>query len=381
MSNTYKIGHDYLDIIGSSRKNDQFVSWFSIRGSGIGNSGGIRPAKFIKEIIAIPAYIVVVTRNISHRHHNPWEDVVDYSSGKIYYWGDAKKNIAKTYNEFKGNKTLLSVYEALLEGDLATIPPILHFSKIEKGKVRFNGLCVLTGLELTWFEDQFVPVKNYRFELTILDQDIVEIEWLHQRVRCGSLKQLNIGAPNTWYDFIRGNTRKLDIWRKDILSKDDQLPTKESKDAGLLEQLRNLTPTEFEAVVVEIFKNLPHVSHKITRTRPTADGGFDFFGQFVIPFPIGYEINFLGEAKRFSRDTAVQPKHVSRLVARLSRGQFGIFVTTSYYTRQTQKEILEDGYPVKLFSGLDCIRFLHEIRAIQKGELNKMWLESVIKEV
>lgn len=71
MSNTYKIGHDYSDIIGSSRKNDQFVSWFSIRGSGIGNSGGIRPAKFIKEIIGLPAYIVVFTRNISHRHHNP----------------------------------------------------------------------------------------------------------------------------------------------------------------------------------------------------------------------------------------------------------------------------------------------------------------------
>src|SRR5690606_28344857 len=128
-----------------------------------------------------------------------------------------------------------------------------------------------------------------------------------------------------------------------VMDKNEQLPPLGSQEAILLNRLHQLNPTEFEAVVVELFRNLPHVNHKIVRTRPIADGGFDFYGQFSISYPVKYEIEFLGEAKKFSRDSAVQPKHVSRLVARLNRGQFGIFVTTSYYTRQTQREVLEDG--------------------------------------
>ena len=96
--------------------------------------------------------------------------------------------------------------------------------------------------------------------------------------------------------------------------------------------------------------------HNITRTRPTGDGGFDFVGSFTLPPPIQYEIPFLGEAKRFARSTGVGPKDVSRLVARLSRGQYWIFVTTSYFTKQAQEEVLEDRYPTSLLAGADLVR-------------------------
>jgi restriction endonuclease Mrr len=381
MSNKYKIGHVYTDKGGISHPNDQFLRWINIEGSGMGNSEGIRALNYVqKDSKYLPAYIILVSHEIK-RSGNPWQDFVDFNSATITYWGDAKYDIKKKYDSFKGNKRLLQVREAVLDGLLKQIPPILYFSKPKTGVVEFKGLCVMEDLQITWFEDQGRPVKNYRIELAILDCEDVSIEWLHERARCVNSDKLNEHAPRIWKDYIKGNTRKLDVWKQDILSKEDQLPQEKSKDARSLEQLRNLTPTEFEAVVVDIFKKLPHVSHKITRTEPTGDGGVDFIGQFVIPFPIGYEIKFLGEAKKFSRDNAVQPKHVSRLVARLDRGQYGIFVTTSYYTRQTQREVLVDKYPVRLFSGLDCIKFLHEIGAIQKGKLNKLWLESVIQEV
>lgn len=378
MGKTFKIGHSYKDILSVSREEDEFVSRFAFKNSGIGNSGGIRPARFLNLQSKLPCYIVLITRNISHRWYNPWEDVVDYSTGTIFYWGDAKFHPSKNYNDFRGNKNLLKTFEKILENELAIVPPILHFSKVKSGIVKFNGLCALTNLELTWFEDKGTPVKNYRCELTILDIDQVELQWIHGRVQCKKLELLNANAPRVWRDYIYGNTHKLDIWSKNILSKEVQLPPEKSDEAQLLQELHNLTPTQFEAVVVELFRSLPHVNHKIARTRPTADGGFDFFGHFSIPYPVKYDIGFLGEAKKFARKNAVQPKHVSRLVARLGRGQFGIFVTTSYYTKQTQKEVLEDGYPVKLFSGIDLVNMLLELRLIKNGRIKAEWLEIVI---
>jgi hypothetical protein len=63
------------------------------------------------------------------------------------------------------------------------------------------------------------------------------------------------------------------------------------------------------------------------------------------------QINFKGQAKRYNRSSAVGPEDVSRLVARLQRGEYGVFITTSYYTKAAQEEIYEDNYPVRLFTG------------------------------
>lgn len=377
MKREYKIGHSYTDTGGSSKTNDQFLRWINIPQSGMRNADGIRALNYVhKKSDFIPAYIMLVSHEIK-RNGNPWEDIIDYSTSSIYYWGDAKFNEKLDYSSFRGNKRLLQIWHLILEGQFEKVPPILHFSKPKKGVVKFNGLCVLTNLELTWFEQQGNPVKNYRCELTILDHEKVEVDWLHDRAKSIDMSAINKNAPKAWKDYINGNIHKLDIWSNKVLKKEEQLPQEKSKDSGLLERLRQLSPTQFEAVVVDLFKNLPHVNHKITRTRPTADGGFDFFGQFTIPHPVKYEIEFLGEVKKFGRNNAVQPKHVSRLVARLNRGQYGLFVTTSYYTRQTQKEVLEDGYPVKLFSGLDLVNILHELRLVDNGRIKPSWLETV----
>ena len=97
----FKVGHHYKDILSVSREEDQFVSWFSLDGSGIGNSGGIRAAKYVKIKHTLPSYIVLITRETSHRVSNPWEDIIDYNSGSILYWGDAKFSLEKKYAEFR----------------------------------------------------------------------------------------------------------------------------------------------------------------------------------------------------------------------------------------------------------------------------------------
>ena len=100
---------------------------------------------------------------------------------------------------------------------------------------------------------------------------------------------------------------------------------------------------------------------------------------FKMPYPIDYEIGFLGEAKRYK--TAITPDQVSRLVARLGRGQFGLYFTTSWYSEQTQKEIEVDRYPVRLFSGQDIVNILRAGDCVSGGRLRSDWKELALAEV
>lgn len=375
--NTYKVGHSYIDNIANSKDQDQFVNFLP----GMGNSGGIRPVKYKNLKSPLPAYVVLITSQLNHRSHNPWDDIIDYVSGKIYYWGDAKFNIYKKYKEFMGNLYLERINDTVLDANFKDVPPILHFSKSEKGKVIFNGLCVINKLDMTWYEDNDKPVKNYRAELTILDEDEINVDWLNSRAKSVDLNETNNLAPSAWKEYIKGRVKKLDLYKKEIKSTEEQLPDSNSEDAKVLEKLVELSPVQFEAVIVEMFKMQNLVHHNIYRTRHVKDGGFDFIGEFVIPYPLHYKIQFLGEVKRYSRKNGVGPEMISRLVARLGRGQYGVFITTSFYTRQAQAEVLEDGYPVRLYNGKDLINFLRESRLIKNGTINKKWIDLVTASV
>jgi hypothetical protein len=52
-----------------------------------------------------------------------------------------------------------------------------------------------------------------------------------------------------------------------------------------------------------------------------------------------------------SPKTCISGRDVARTVARLKRGWFGAFVTTSYYSEPVQREIIEDQYPLMLVNG------------------------------
>ena len=378
--NTYRIGNTYRDRGETTLKGDHFLSWLNIKGSGMGNTEGIRSFRYIEKHSKLPAYIVLVTNENTSGHQNPWDDIVDYSSGKILYWGDAKAHETRRHNDFKGNKLLEMIFYYQLDGKREFIPPILHFSKPKRGYVKFNGLCALDHLELSWFDDHGKPVRNYRAHLSILDLDDLSVTWLHQRARSGGVSQTNRGAPAVWKSYLKGNLRKLDVWKNDVRSTDDQLPGLSTEENKLLCQLTGLTSTVFEAVVVGIFRGMTQVVHSITRTKATADGGFDFFGTFELPRPLNYRINFLGELKKYFRTTPVGPGDISRVVARLGHGQCAIFVTTSYFTKTAQREVLDDGYPIRLISGIELINMMKELRIISNGKINSEWIANLMEQ-
>lgn len=378
----YRLGETYRDKGASSDTEDQFLRWINLPKSGIRNSGGIRPLQFIPLDLPVPAYIILVTHEPSRgAASNPWEDIVDLHAGRIIYWGDAKYDTRRVeVEDFVGNRALRSAFEQVLLNNRALIPPILHFSKPKQGFVKFNGLCVIDRLELTWFEDNGRPVRNYRAHLTVLDEASVDVEWLQSRVTATSPTELLGKGPAAWRRYQAGFVDQLKIWAPNVRSLDAQLPSVGSQDAGVLDELVAMQPTQFEAAVVALFRQTESVKHAVYRTRPTRDGGFDFYGAFTLPPPLGYEIDFLGEVKRFKRGTGVAPKHVSRLVARLGRGQYGLFVTTSYFTKQAQEEVQSDRYPARLIAGADVIKMMRELRIAKGGVISPTWLKAVREE-
>ncbi len=68
--------------------------------------------------------------------------------------------------------------------------------------------------------------------------------------------------------------------------------------------------------------------------------------------------------------------HVARLVARLQRGEHGVFVTNSHFTTQAQEEVFEDRYPVELLHGGRLTSLLAHCGATRNGSLNPSWLDA-----
>lgn len=388
----FRVGHEYRDKGGLSFENDEVLRWLNTEAGSIANSGGIRykdsassPPVDEESGRKVPAYFVLITRDMSAQHHNPWDDVIDETSGNIIYWGDAKFSARKKqYDDFRGNARLEATNNLRLAGRSGEMPPILHFSKKRSGYLTFNGLCALSDLRHAWFEDHGKPVKNLRALLSILDAEEVSADWLNARVVAkDSLADVDRKlAPKAWLKARKGKIERRHVWASRIRSKEDQLPISGSADEAILEQMMSLSPAEFEAFTVALVSKLPEImpglEHTVTRTRRTGDHGIDFFGMFRLPYPISYEIDFVGEAKRYR--TPITPDQVSRLVARLGRGQYGLYFTTSFFSRETQREIEADRYPVRLFSGQDIVNILRAGDCISGASIREEWLAMAIED-
>jgi hypothetical protein len=387
VTNNWHVNSTYDDKGSWRNPNDQFMRFLHNGARTIANSGGIRWQKFTsinpKEPDTkqkIPPYVVLITAETATQHHNPWSDIVSYSSGEIIYWGDAKAmDPPKPWFDFRGNKMIWAVNHLRLSGDRELVPPFLHFIKPAQGKVKFSGLCALRDCALAWHGEEGRPIRNLRVTLDILDTEIVDPAWLVSRSNVGSKTDLLGQAPKVWRDAANGKIRPLRLWRSGVRSKEEQLPIVGSDDEKLLGQIRKLGGFEFERLTVAIVDLIPEIIpgliHEVKQTKLVGDRGLDMFGFFKLPEPVSYVIPFKGEAKNWG--SAVQPKDVSRLVSRLQRGEHGLFFTTSWYTEQAQDEVLKDQYPVRLFSGLDIVDLLRRANRAHESELDKDWLNAV----
>jgi len=360
-SQIYKVDQTYRDTTDASR--NQFHRWLGVK-----NSGGIRP--LLRADKSGLAALVLVSSHISVATYNPWEDVLDPLQGRIWYWGDAKAHPTKTRDDWTGNRYLQRVWCAINERSWADVPPLLHFSKPAKGQVTFNGVCVLADLADAWMEEKRQRVRNYMAKLDVLPIEVCPVAWIRARV-AGT----DAFAPPEWVRYAQtGQHGRLVTWAKQVRTKGEQLPPEGSAERRLLHTLNEIDPFKFERLVVRAFDQLD-VSHQILGTRRSRDGGFDFHGSFRLPPPLSYSVALKGEVKRYNPESnTVGVKDVARLVARLQRGEHGIFVTNSSFSTQAQEEVFADRYPVELLHGGRLTSLLGHCGATRNGELDPAWL-------
>jgi len=361
---SYKINNLYVDTGGSSRENDEFLRWINIPGSGMGNSEGIRSLNFVgKDSNDLPAYIILISHEVK-RAGNPWQDEIDKTGRKINYWGDAKTHSYKGIDDFKGNKRIKKVWQALATNkDPKKIPPILHFSKPRPGVVLFNGLCVLDDLKVGYFFEYGAKVKNYRMELSILDCLEVKIEWLHARAR-GNITHTNGPfTPQAWSNYIEGllsiknQNRVLDPIISEVPAAKLNPIAIRFPDNKLIDLISKIPKEEFGALIEEIICGFSDVKHYLN-SKVSTNSGFEFEGWITLPSPLGYEIDYLGCAIQTDKSNVVEFKEILLLVSKMKRGQFAIFFTTSHFSEETKREVRNKFRYISLFDGRSILGFL-----------------------
>ena len=104
-------------------------------------------------------------------------------------------------------------------------------------------------------------------------------------------------------------------------------------------------------------------------TRGSSDRGIDFVARIDLGHGFGSApVIVLGQAKCESPTSPTGGNHIARTVARLRRGWVGVYVTTSYFSRSVQEEVLEDRYPIVLVHGL---RIAQEVQALMSERGHK----------
>ena len=353
---------------------------------------GINPIAELmhKGVKRIPA---IITRSSAHKigsKDTPWKDIYNVDKGYIRYFGDNKDS--RDPAKKTGNKILLEQFEyhnSSAKSEREKACPIIFFnSKVVNGKakgyVEFNGFGVITNAERIVQHDrqknsEFV---NYRFDFAVLEMkwenDSFDWQWINdRRDKNLSLHQTRDRAPRSWKDWIEKGNQSIDslrrnVYKLNITKPDEQRPKEGSKEDKTLKEIYEFYPNNLKDkirfeylasfITARIMKKSVYNYKKGWVSKGSSDSGIDFVGRMDIGSGFGSaKIIVLGQAKCVDPDGPTNAMHIARLVAKLKRGWLGVFVTTSFFSPDVQKEILEDKYPLLLINGKKLAEEINEI--------------------
>ena len=162
-----------------------------------------------------------------------------------------------------------------------------------------------------------------------------------------------------------------------IRSKKSQLPQNKDEEALLGNILVNFTEREFEYASAEIVGLLDRSFRDLYVTRGVRDGGRDVIGKYYLGHA-GHQIRLqaIVEAKKWKLTSSVGVKPVMRLISRLKHNDIGVFITTSYFDQQIQRELIEDGHHIMLISGGDIAKILMK-SDLQNPESLAAWINAI----
>ncbi len=346
---------------------------------------GINPIArvMLKNEERIPAILISSSPHKVGSDETPWQDYFNAERGYIRYSGDNKD--AKTKPESRwGNRALLKQYQLHNSSDSSErslAAPIIFFKRVPqnnkvKGFLEFNGFGVITDVEL---KVQFNRKKNeefvnYLFQFAVLDMtqenETFDWRWINERrnEKVSLNKSLEL-APASWKHWLKEGNQGISNLRRnvskvEILTKEEQIPEKGSRQEKILKEIYNFYSKEFKNK--KRFEKLAAIAaeHIITKkgsgsykpgwvTKGSGDSGIDFVGRLDLGEGFGTaKIIVLGQAKCEKLNSPTGGNHIARTVAKLKRGWIGVYVTTSYFSKSVQLEILDDKYPLLLVNGI-----------------------------
>ena len=353
----------------------------------------------------VPAILISSSPHKAGSEVTPWHDSIDPDVGYALYYGDSKADHDHAPDS-DGNKELLSAFSRHSSPDrdarLCAEPLILFervpwwngTKKIEKGFVRFAGIAIVEHVRLLTQVDAKTrrPFANYVFELLIFDLayegEQFSWDWISaRRSEVLSNEQCLKLAPQSWKAWVKDGKTSYPTVRRSVArakseSTSNQLPEPGSKEAEILDEIFDFyegAKHRFEAVAELVAESVLNAGAPSYRpgwiSRRGHDYGIDFVGRLDIGDGFARtSLIVLGQAK--CERNATNGKDIARTVARLQRGWFGCYVTTSFFSKPLQQEIIEDKYPLALIHGL---RVAQEVQRMagEQGLTTRQLLEKI----
>ncbi len=341
-----------------------------------------------------PAILISSSPHKIGSAETPWPDFFDPDNGHVHYYGDNKdpRNDPALAN---GNKALLEQFQLHTSPNKAMrilASPVIFFQRVKigcrsKGNVKFQGFGLISRAQLvTQFDRKnkhsFI---NYVFDFVIFDllkeQEEFSWSWITDR-RDSTLtdSQTLTHAPSSWNKWVKSGSGTLENCRRRVVklftyTSNEQKPLSSSREAKVLNSIYlyyAYRKARFEALAAFITSKVigteEHTYKQGWITSPSSDGGADFVGRLDIGSDLAsVKIVVLGQAKCEKLTVPTGGNHIARTVARLRRGWIGVYVTTSFFSENVQREVLADKYPIILVNGI----------RIAKEVLNAMYLEGI----
>jgi hypothetical protein len=324
----------------------------------------------------VPAILVTSSPHKVGSDETPWQDIFDADNGFIRYFGDNREAMKDPATK-RGNRALLAALETHQSPEVAVrrrAIPIIFFRRttvggVVKGFVRFEGFGAIRRAERV-VQARAQPgtsFANYVFEFLVMDlgsqDEAFDWSWINaRRDPSQTLEETLELSPKPWRTWINGGDATTESIRRRVSKllvrhREEQRPA-DPMTTQLLSTVYELYKErryDFEAIaawaVARILEQAGAYRHEGI-TRRSGDGGFDFLGRLDIGQGFGkLRLVVLGQAKCEAPNSPTSGRDVARTVARLRRGWIGTYVTTSFFSEPTQREVIEDRYPILLING------------------------------
>lgn len=387
-----RIDASYRNTNNWQDRRDVFNRFFRFAdGKGINNTSGFRPkSKAGGDTEITEAAFCVLVTNFGE---SEWPDVINLESGTFTYYGD-NRSAGRPINDTRvgGNRLLEKIFRLLHVGDRSNILPFLCFQKYKTDQgteMRFLGLACpgaerLSGLEdlvAVWRVQGNLRFQNYRAVFTILKTETIPHAWLQDMTE-GISPTDSKHCPSAWRTWVKSGVYSplRCIRKQEPRTRAQQMPQGRDERTLLKRVFTELTPREFEFFAAALLPMIDDRFVDLTVTQAVRDGGRDVLAKYRV----GHDshqvmLDTYVEAKHWKLDSAVGVKPMMRLLARLKHRDLGVFVTTSFFESQVQKELIEDGHPVLLVSGGDIARILvgAELGGASAGTRLTEWLQRI----